>query len=297
MGSRAHFVACRTRSLCISQRHPYLIFFSSFYSSYNYYYFVKETQRALRALGLTEHQAKAYATLACLGTAKVYEVAQGAEIPPINTYRVLSDLTRLGGATLLPGRPKQYRASPPDQWLPRLGQQIALQAEQAAQELKRQSRATPPLQKPGIRGMRRIRPLLLEAITRSDSLITGLLTPRELQKLRKPLTDASRRGIQLVLGLQTNQPTLPFPPPAGWIICILPHPTKEGPLTSSWTFDNALSFRVTDPEQEAVGRSMEDPPFTQQLAWGNLARIQLALAAHSPELRRCQRLSDELLNL
>lgn len=254
-----------------------------------------EIQGALRALGLTEHQARAYVTLACLGTAKVYEIAQGAEIPPINTYRVLADLTSIGGATLLPGRPRRYRATPPQQWLPQLGQQIAQQAERAAQELNQQSQATPALQKPGIRGMKRIRPFLLGAIRRADFLITGILTPTELQKLQQPLTDASRRGIQLALGLQTTNRVLPFSPLAGWILCILPHSAEEGSITSSWTFDSALSIRITDPNEKAVGRTMEDPPFTQQLAMGNLARVQLALDPLSPEFGRCRRLSDELL--
>lgn len=73
----------------------------------------EEKLRVLRALGLTEYEAKTYAALVSVKSAVPREVASLAGIPYPSAYDALEKLTKKGWVEVAQGRPRRYRARSP----------------------------------------------------------------------------------------------------------------------------------------------------------------------------------------
>jgi sugar-specific transcriptional regulator TrmB len=73
----------------------------------------EEKLRVLRALGLTEYEAKAYAALVSVKSAVPREVAGLAGIPYPSAYDALEKLVKSGWVEVAQGRPRRYRARSP----------------------------------------------------------------------------------------------------------------------------------------------------------------------------------------
>src|SRR5690348_6974680 len=76
--------------------------------------------RGLAELGLTGYEASAYVALTRRGQATGAEVARLAELPRQRIYDVLDGLVAQGLASVTPGRPARYTASPPVEALGKL---------------------------------------------------------------------------------------------------------------------------------------------------------------------------------
>ena len=73
----------------------------------------EEALRALRALGLTEYEARAYLTLVAHGELGARELSRLSGVPYSKIYGVLEALRRRGWVGVRGGRPRRYHARPP----------------------------------------------------------------------------------------------------------------------------------------------------------------------------------------
>jgi sugar-specific transcriptional regulator TrmB len=68
----------------------------------------------LREIGLTEYETAAYAALLARSQCTAEDIAKEGRIPITRVYDTLQQLVAKGFAGIVPGRPKRYRATPPD---------------------------------------------------------------------------------------------------------------------------------------------------------------------------------------
>ena len=80
---------------------------------------------ALRSLGLTDYQARAYLTLVRYGELRARELSRLSGVPYSKVYGVLEALRQRGWVGVKPGRPKTYYPKPPSE---------AVRAERARRE-------------------------------------------------------------------------------------------------------------------------------------------------------------------
>ncbi len=73
----------------------------------------------LDQLGLTEYEERALAELLVLGRTTAPTLAESTDIPKARIYGVLDALSDDGFVEIIPGRPKEYRARPPEEILDR----------------------------------------------------------------------------------------------------------------------------------------------------------------------------------
>jgi len=66
-------------------------------------------------IGLTEYEEAALRKLLRLGQSSAPDLAEAASIPKARIYGVLDSLADRGYVKVIPGRPKQYQAKPPDE--------------------------------------------------------------------------------------------------------------------------------------------------------------------------------------
>lgn len=90
----------------------------------------------LRKLGLTQYEAKAYATLVGMGEATAREVNEISGVPRTRIYDILHDLGKKGFVESSEGSPTYYRAVEPDQVMERLRNELVESIDRSASELK-----------------------------------------------------------------------------------------------------------------------------------------------------------------
>lgn len=73
----------------------------------------QETLKALKQMGLSEYEAKAYAALTAMVTATASEISQVSMIPRSKTYEVLKKLAEREFIEIIPGKPLKFMARPP----------------------------------------------------------------------------------------------------------------------------------------------------------------------------------------
>ncbi len=78
-----------------------------------------EPSRLLERLGLTEYERTALAQLLTLGRTTAPNLAEATGIPKARIYGVLDSLADDGYVKVVPGRPKEYQARPPEEILDR----------------------------------------------------------------------------------------------------------------------------------------------------------------------------------
>ncbi|WP_424357715.1 TrmB family transcriptional regulator [Methanocella sp. MCL-LM] len=73
-----------------------------------------ELIESLKTLGLTEYEAKVYATLVALDRAEVKPICENVDIPRPSVYQSLKTLTDKGLVQVVNAKPAVYRATPPE---------------------------------------------------------------------------------------------------------------------------------------------------------------------------------------
>ncbi|MCX6673083.1 MAG: TrmB family transcriptional regulator [Methanothrix sp.] len=89
----------------------------------------------LRKLGLTEYEAKAYATLVGMGEATAREVHELSGVPRTRIYDILRDLGSKGFVEFVQGSPTYYRAVEPDSVMERLRDELVSCIDRSTNEL------------------------------------------------------------------------------------------------------------------------------------------------------------------
>ena len=72
-----------------------------------------KTRRALKGLGLTDYEARAYLSLVEFGPLAANEISGSSNIPYSKVHNILSNLEEKGWLTVEAGRPNRYSARPP----------------------------------------------------------------------------------------------------------------------------------------------------------------------------------------
>ena len=104
----------------------------------------KEILEVLQKFGLSEYESKAYASLALLGPTKATYLSRESTIPQSKIYEVLTNLTRKQLIEVLEGRPKEFKAIPPEIIL----KSLITEKEQEMKTLKEQALTISSLLKP-----------------------------------------------------------------------------------------------------------------------------------------------------
>ncbi|MDD2836307.1 MAG: TrmB family transcriptional regulator [Methanothrix sp.] len=94
-----------------------------------------EIVEGLRMLGLTEYEAKAYATLVGMGEATAREVHELSAVPRTRIYDILRDLESKGFVEFMQGSPTYYRAVEPDRVMKRLKDELVASIDRSTREL------------------------------------------------------------------------------------------------------------------------------------------------------------------
>jgi len=165
---------------------------------------------ALKKLGLTEYEAKAYVAIVELGEAEAYEIARKSGVPRTRIYDVLSKLENSGLIQRIKeSRPAVYSAISPERSLVPLKNQLVSQLSKAIETLnhlyfsgKTASRCEVSL----LRGMQAYRAslrLLQEA--RKDLLLRIVcLPPIVLDDLINQLRKIRERGVKIYLTINVK---------------------------------------------------------------------------------------------
>lgn len=173
---------------------------------------MKVETRALRALGLTEYGARAYATLVALGPSGAATLAEAAPLPRTKVYQVLRELTRQGWVEVDMGRPRLYRALPPRECFQRERQRLDGLMDQAVESLDSQHRqrstrfAGALWLVEGGRALAEKSVQMVEAARREIILVASFELPGE-RDLARALRRAVARGVRVRLA--AADPELP----------------------------------------------------------------------------------------
>ena len=89
----------------------------------------------LRKLGLTDYEARAYATLVGMGEATAREVHEMSAVPRTRIYDILRDLEGKGFVEFVDGSPTYYRAVEPDRVMKRLKDELVASIDRSTSEL------------------------------------------------------------------------------------------------------------------------------------------------------------------
>ena len=222
----------------------------------------------LMLLGLTRHQARAYTALLSLGCSKPSEVARVAQLPRPNTYDALAALVGIGAAIELPGKPKQYRPTPPLDWLPAIGKHLEKLAQSTAEALSQVPKVV--IAAPQIEGWARLAELLRSGMSSSQDRIVVDARVEVFSKLSDELHTASRRGCEIALLCRGGD--LPIPTLAGWVVVSSLDP---GAPDSCWVFDQEWALRYRGTGSAARGRRLLDADFAAELDRGMLGQMAL----------------------
>lgn len=74
----------------------------------------KEIIETLKKFGLNEYEARAYSTLVFIGPCKAGEISKNAQIPQSKVYDTLDGLLEKNLIEIFNGRPKEFKAVPPE---------------------------------------------------------------------------------------------------------------------------------------------------------------------------------------
>ena len=166
--------------------------------------------KALRKLGLTEYEAKAYIASIELGEAEALEIARRSGVPRTRIYDILSRLESLGLIQrLLGSRPAVYIPIPPEKTLESLKNKLVEEISQALDRLKLMYASSKALSRCDVillRGMQAYKAGLdLIASAEEDVLARIVYLPLSVfEKLVEKLRDAKRKDRKIYLFLDVR---------------------------------------------------------------------------------------------
>jgi sugar-specific transcriptional regulator TrmB len=160
----------------------------------------------LKQLGLTEYEARAYASLVASGASTAGELSELAAIPYSRIYDVLSRLERRGWIESQSGRPARYRARPPSEVLRVLmaeeERKLRELSERVVRELEPLYERRGEVKRPEvwiIRGWSNIISKISDMLARASAevLVSLPTIPPELLKLAPSLSVLCERGVSI----------------------------------------------------------------------------------------------------
>jgi sugar-specific transcriptional regulator TrmB len=162
-----------------------------------------ETMSALRGMGLTEYEAKAYVALASLISSGAGQVSLFGQIPRSRVYEVLRNLVAKGYIETSHGRPRAFTVVPPREVFEKARKDISARMDRAEAEIETvYETQAPKVAAPIwlIHGADKIINKEIEVIGRAKRtlyFLGGFVLPGELETLRPWFEKAIRRGVRM----------------------------------------------------------------------------------------------------
>jgi len=158
---------------------------------------------ALRHMGLTEYEARAYIALASIISSGANQVSLIGQIPRTRVYEVLKGLTVKGFVETSRGRPRTYTLVPPREVFERSRREMSERLDRAEAEIEtiyetQAPRVAAPIWL--IHGADKIINKEIEVIRRTKKtlgFIAGFVLPGELAVLRPWFEKAVRKGVRM----------------------------------------------------------------------------------------------------
>lgn len=163
----------------------------------------ERTLVTLQQLGLTYYGAKAYATLVSLGPSNAAKISAEAGVPRTKIYDVLNRLTEDGWIRAERTRPIVYSARHPKDLIEERKAALISEADRASNELSMMHDEVMDKENPQVwllRGMDNIIPKTLDMISRarrSIMMFGALYSTREIERIKKPMLAAKRKGVNV----------------------------------------------------------------------------------------------------
>lgn len=161
----------------------------------------QNTFNALKTIGLTDYETRAYVALTSLISGTATEISEASGVPRSRTYEILKSLQKKGFIEISQGKPLKFNIVPPQDVFKKVRGQINEELDQAETELNiiyenQISQVPAPIWL--IYGKDKIVKKEMEIIGRAkDSIFImgGSMFKDELEKLENSLNKASRRGV------------------------------------------------------------------------------------------------------
>lgn len=163
----------------------------------------QNTINALKTMGLTDYETRAYVALTSLISGTATEVSESSGVPRSRTYEILKSLQKKGFIEVIQGKPLKFNTVPPQDVFEKSRERIIEEMEQAEAELNTiYENQIPKVPAPVwfIYGTDKIIKKEIEIIGRAkDNLyvIGGLMFKNELEQLDNSINKAIRRGVNI----------------------------------------------------------------------------------------------------
>lgn len=161
----------------------------------------QNTSNALKTMGLTNYETRAYVALTSLISGTAMEISEASGVPRSRTYEILKGLQKKGFIEISQGKPLKFNIVPPQDIFKKVRGQINEELDQAETELNiiyenQISQVPAPIWL--IYGKDKIVKKEIEIIGRAkDSIFImgGSMFKDELEQLENSINKASRRGV------------------------------------------------------------------------------------------------------
>ncbi|MGB9937772.1 MAG: TrmB family transcriptional regulator [Methanobacterium sp.] len=162
----------------------------------------KATINALKTMGLTEYESRAYISLAGLISASALEIHENSGVPLSKIYEVLKSLHKKGFIEIMRGKPLKYSVIPPQDVFEKSRIKIKEELDEAESEVKniyesQISKSPAPIWL--IYGSDKIVKKEIEIINRAKStlhIVAGFMFHEEGEKLNEIINKALKKGVQ-----------------------------------------------------------------------------------------------------
>lgn len=159
----------------------------------------KPLAEALRRLGFTDYEARAYAALSATHPATAYEIAKRAVLPRANVYATLHALEARGAIQPVTENPVRYVPVDPEQFFRGVQRTTSDLCEDVVRAMRRSTKTADNAYVSIFRGEDEVRRKLTDMIEHARDHIwmkgpVGLIEPHAVA-----LTDAARRGVMVRL--------------------------------------------------------------------------------------------------
>ena len=163
----------------------------------------RESTEALRLMGLTDYETRAYVTLTSLISANATEISVAADIPRSKVYQVLKNLVKKDFVEVNKGKPLKYTVIPPREVFQKSRDHIKDTMNLAEAELNHVYESQIP-QVPApiwlLHGQEKIINKELEIIHRAQEslfIMGGLMFQDELPQLKDYLEKSTNKGVNI----------------------------------------------------------------------------------------------------
>lgn len=159
----------------------------------------KRIVEAMKQLGFTSTDAKAYVALLKNNPATGYELAARSGVPRSAIYNVLRRLEGLGLVNAVQAKPAKYLPLPPEQLLALIETQFSRSLDELKTTLESLSQSPAEAVTWTISGYQTTLAQAQGLISAAESSVHMSLWRREAKQLVEPLQEAAARGVEVVL--------------------------------------------------------------------------------------------------